>query len=104
MGRKFPEELKEKAVRLTRDHMMVETCSFWQAATVIGERLGVSPHTIRAWDAQRIQASNANGETAEDVSAELKRLRREVVELRRANELLKAASAFFARELDHPGL
>ena len=102
MGRKFPDEVKEKAVRLTREHMLAEACSFWQAASVIGERLGASPHSIRAWDTQRM-TTTATGEVPDEVAEEMKKLRREVVELRRTNELLKAASAFFARELEQPG-
>lgn len=43
MGRKFPQDFKERAVRLTDEHRKAHDCSAWQAATVVGERLGVSP-------------------------------------------------------------
>jgi transposase len=60
----------------------------------------VSAETLRRWVRQaEVDAGSRPGTTSED-SAELKKLRRENSELRRANEILKAASIFFARELD----
>jgi transposase len=62
--------------------------------------VNVSSETLRKWvRAAEVDAGTRAGTTSED-SEELKRLRRENAELRRANEILKAASAFFARELD----
>jgi transposase len=62
--------------------------------------VGASSETLRKWVRQaEVDAGARPGSTSEE-SAELKRLRRENSELRRANEILKAASAFFARELD----
>jgi transposase len=58
--------------------------------------------TVRKWVRQaEVDAGQRPGATTEE-SAEIKRLKREVAELRRANEILKAASAFFAAELDRP--
>ena len=63
-------------------------------------KVGVSGETLRKWVRQAEVDAGARAGTSSEESAELKRLRREVAELRRANEILKAASAFFARELD----
>ena len=63
-------------------------------------KVGVSGETLRKWVRQaEVDAGTRPGPTSAE-SAELKQLRRENFELRRANEILKAASAFFARELD----
>jgi transposase len=65
--------------------------------------LGIgTPETLRTWIRRdEVDAGKRPGVTSE-IAAENKRLRREVAELRRANEILKAASAFFAAELDRP--
>jgi transposase len=61
---------------------------------------GVLSETLRKWVRQaEVDAGSRPGATSEE-SAELRKLRREVAELRRANEILKAASAFFTRDLD----
>jgi transposase len=66
-------------------------------------KLGVSSETLRNWIRQAEVDGGQRPGTTSDESAELKRLRRENAELRRANEILKAASAFFTAELDCPG-
>jgi transposase len=69
----------------------------------VAVKLGASSETVRKWVRQaEIDTGQRPGTTSEE-SGELKRLRRENAELRRANEILKAASAFFAAELDRPG-
>ena len=70
----------------------------------VAELLGIgSPETVRKWVRQaEVDAGSRPGTTSAE-SAELKRLKRENAELRRANAILKAASAFFAAELDRPG-
>jgi transposase len=77
--------------------------SQWAAINAVAQKLGVgTAETVRKWVRQaEVDAGQRAGTTA-DESAELKRLRRENAELRRANEILKAASAFFAAELDRP--
>ena len=77
--------------------------SDWPAICAVASRLGVgSAETVRKWVRQaEVDAGTRPGVTSEE-SAELRKLRAEVRELRRANEILKAASAFFAAELDRP--
>ena len=77
--------------------------SEYEAITSIAAKLGVTaPETLRKWVRQaEIDAGGRAGVSSEE-SAELRKLRAEVKELRRANEILKAASAFFAAELDRP--
>jgi transposase len=75
----------------------------WTAITSVAAKLGISGETVRKWLRQsQIDTGTRPGTTSEE-AAELKRLRAEVRKLRRANEILKAASAFFAAELDRPG-
>ncbi|GGG82595.1 hypothetical protein GCM10007338_21930 [Corynebacterium pelargi] len=69
---------------------------------MIGERLDVSPHTIRGWLKRRIDRATTPVDLPVEVRTELQQLRVENLELHRSNEILKAASAFFAQELDHP--
>jgi len=66
----------------------------------VGARVGVQPDTLRGWCKRAdIDSGRAPGTTTSD-AARLKALEQEVRELRRANEILLAASSFFARELD----
>jgi transposase len=77
--------------------------SQWAAFNAVAQKLGVGrAETVRKWVRQAEVDAGQRPGTTSDESAELKRLRRENAELRRANEILKAASAFFAAELDRP--
>jgi transposase len=74
----------------------------WAAIRSVAHKLGVSSETLRKWIRQaQVDDGQRPGTTSEEW-AELKRLRRENAELKRANEILKAATAFFAAELDRP--
>ncbi|MDP9805984.1 transposase-like protein [Trueperella bonasi] len=100
MAKKFDQEAKDRVVRLVEDRILAEGLSMQAACQAVAPKLGVSWHTARQWT----QAARREGEVPqrlpEDLAAENARLRREVQELRDTNELLKAASAFFASELD----
>ena len=72
----------------------------WEAICSVAEKLGPTPETVRTWVRRaEIDGGRRAGPTSDDL-AELKRLKRENAELRRANDILKAASAFFGAELD----
>lgn len=74
--------------------------SLHAAVTRIGQRTGVNPDTLRGWCKQAaIDAGERPGTTTTDAKR-IKELEAEVRELKRANEILLAASSFFARELD----
>jgi transposase len=97
--RRYPAELRERAVRMVRETIAQEGNPLG-VVTRIARQLGVGPESLRTWVRQ---AEVNSGRRPGVTSAEQERiaaLEREVRELRRANEILKAASAFFARELD----
>ena len=96
---RYPQELRERAVRLVREHR-AEYPSEWAAIQSVAGKLGVGTEALRLW-LRRDQVDQ--GQRPGVTTAERERIReleRENRELRRANEILKAASAFFARELD----
>jgi len=68
----------------------------------VSARLGVGPKTLRKWRRRAEVDSGSRPGATSDELAEIKRLKRENAELRRANEILRTASAFFAAELDRP--
>lgn len=78
--------------------------SQWAAITAVAGMLGIgSSETLRTWIRRsEIDAGQRPGVTA-DLAAENKKLRQDIAELRRANEILKAAAIFFGAELDRPG-
>jgi transposase len=96
---RYPQELRERAIRLVREHRSAYP-SEWAAITSIAAKLDVGPEALRLWlrrDAvERRERPGVTGAERERI----RELERENRELRRANEILKAASAFFARELD----
>jgi transposase len=95
----YPRELRERAVRMVAEHRGDYSSEF-EAIKSIASKLGIgSAETLRKWVRRaEVDAGQRPGVTSED-HAEIKRLQRENAELRRANEILKAASAFFAAEL-----
>ena len=103
MGRKskFAPEVRERAVRLVQEQE-VNHESQWAAICSVAEKLGPSPETVRGWVRQHEIDHGVRGGLSSDERERLRALEREVKELRRANEILKAASVFFAAELDGP--
>jgi transposase len=98
-GGKYPEEMRERAVRMLLEHQH-EYPSQWKAIVSISKKLSINHETLRVWvRAAEVDAGQRPGLTT-DERERLKELEREDRELRRANEILKSAAAFFARELD----
>jgi transposase len=97
--RKYPEELRERAVKMVMEIGARDGKGRGEIARVAGQ-LGVHREALRAWIRQaEIDGGKRPGTTTAD-GARIAELERENRELRRANEILKAASAYFARELD----
>ena len=101
MPRQFPPEFRQRALRML-EGALPEHETEYAAIRHVGAKLGVGPETLRKWSRRaEVDAGTRPGVTSDEL-AEIKRLKRENAELRRANEILKAASAFFAAELDRP--
>ena len=101
---KYPRELRERAVRAVAESMeQRQYPSEFEAIRTIAGKLGIgSPETLRKWVRQaEVDGGTRPGKTSQEI-VEIRELKREVAELRRANEILKSASAFFAAELDRP--
>ena len=98
--RKYPEELRERAIRMAVEARR-DPATRTGALRRIGDQFGVNPETLRNWVTQaEIDEGHRPGVTTEEAKR-IADLEREVRELRRANEILKTASAFFAAaELD----
>ena len=97
---KFSPEVRERAVRMVQEHRG-DYPSLWAAIESIAPKIGCVPQTLYDW----VKHSEIDNGTREGVTTaerdQIKALEREVKELRRANEILKLASAFFAQaELD----
>jgi transposase len=97
---KFSPEVRERAVRLVLEHRG-EYPSLWLAVESIAPKIGCVPQTLLTWvKRHEIDSGVREGTTTADAQR-MKELERENKELRRANEILKVASAFFAQaELD----
>ncbi len=99
--RKYPDELRERAIRMTVEARK-DPASRPSACKRIGEQLGINPETLRGWVTQaEVDDGQRPGMTSAD-AIKIADLERENRELRRANSILKSASAFFAAELDRP--
>jgi transposase len=96
---RYPPELRERAMRLVREHRD-EHGSEWAAIQSVASKLGMSSETLRKWLRQEATDRGLRPGMTGGERERIRELEREVRELRRANEILKAASAFFARELD----
>ena len=94
--RQYPLELKERAVRMVRE------IGERGAIKRVADQLDINPETLRNW-VRRAEVDA--GERPRVTTAEhehIRQLRKELAEVKRANEILKAAASFFARELDRP--
>jgi transposase len=100
---KYPVELKERAVAMVRE-LERELGSGRGAIARVAAQLGVHPEALRYWVRQDEKGQRPSGERApgseSDKDARIAEMERELRELRRANEILRLASAFFAREVD----
>jgi len=97
---KFSPEVRERAVRMVQEHRG-EYPSLWAAVESIAPKIGCVPQTLLEWvKREEVDSSQRDGLTTSE-RERIKALKREVKELRRANDILKTASAFFAQaELD----
>jgi transposase len=98
-SKRYPVEVRERAVRMVFEHQD-EYDSQWAAISSIATKLGITPETVRKWVRRaEIDEGQRPGITTSE-RERLKELEKENRELRRANEILKAAAAFFGAELD----
>jgi transposase len=97
---RYPDSMREQAVRMVGEARRDDGLSLWEACMSVSKLLGPHAESIRQWVARgEVDAGVRPGVTSE-ATEELKRLRRENTELRRANDILKAAASFFGAELD----
>ncbi len=99
--RKYPEELRERAIRLALEARK-DPASRTGACDRIGEQLGINSETLRGWVSQAEVDGGSRLGTSTSDAQRMVELERENRELRRANSILRSASAFFAAELDRP--
>jgi transposase len=98
-SKRYAPEVRERAVRLVFEHQH-EHGSQWAAIISVAGKIGCTPETLRSWVRRAEVDEGRRPELTSDERAKLKELERENRELRRANEILKSASLFFATELD----
>jgi transposase len=102
MPRQYSPEFRQRALRLLDTMMEAPDISEFEAIKSVASKLGISEESVRRWRRKaQVDAGERPGTTSSE-HAEIRKLKREVSELRRANEILKSASAFFAAELDRP--
>jgi len=97
-SKRYPPELKERAVRLVRE-LRLEDPGDHTVISRVARQLGIGTESLRLWVKQAdVDAGKRPGLTTEE-QVELKRLRKENFELRRSNDILQAAATFFGAEL-----
>jgi len=105
MPRQYPESFKRRAVRMVLDRLEDEDApSRYTVIRQTAPTIGIAVETLRRWVAHSESKTAEETPVTEDALAEILMLKRDNAELRRANEILKTASAFFAAELDRPSL
>lgn len=98
-GGRYPAEVRERSVRMVFDHQG-EYPTQWKAIESISKSLGINHETLRMWVRRAETDGGQRPGLTTDERARMRELEREVKELRRANEILKAAAHFFGAELD----
>lgn len=99
--RKYDNETRARAIRMCQDRINEGNTSKAAAYREVGELLGISPETLRGWVDRALADRQPRQPEGEAPGDEMTRLRRENTQLKRANEILRTASAFFAAaELD----
>ena len=96
---RYPKEVRERAVRLVFEHER-EYNSQWAAISSISSKLGMTVETLRKWVRAAETDEGLRGGLTSTERERMKQLERENRELRRTNEILKAATRFFGAELD----
>ncbi len=97
---RFSQEVRERSVRMVLEHG-AEYPSQWEAIRSIAEKIGCSPETLRKWVRQTEIDSGRRGGLTSEEQDRIKELERENRELRKVNDILRKASAYFAQaELD----
>jgi len=96
---RYPQEVRERAVRMVFEHTE-EHGTQYAAIRSISGKLGMSPETLRLWVRRAETDGGLRPGLTTDERARMKELERENRELKRANEILKSAAAFFGAELD----
>jgi transposase len=99
--RKYPQELRDRSVRMVLE-VRQHTSGQPGAIARVADQLGINRETLRNWVRQAEIDGGQRPGIPTDQQQRIAQLERENRELRRANEILKAASAFFAAELDRP--
>ncbi|HKR48359.1 MAG TPA: transposase [Pseudonocardiaceae bacterium] len=98
----YPLELRKRAVRRVAE-VQPESDTEWSAMKAVAAKLGIgTTETLRKWVRQDQIDNGARPRTTTEESVQVKAMKKEIAELRRANEILKAAASFFAAELDRP--
>ncbi|MCY7288999.1 MAG: hypothetical protein LH624_12285 [Cryobacterium sp.] len=101
MNRKYSSELRVRALRMLAESRP-EHPTLMAAIRHVAVMLGMSPETSRLWQRRYEVDHGKRPGVTNEAAVEIKRLQRENADLRKANEILKAASIFFAKDLDRP--
>ena len=103
MPKRYPKSFRDRAVRMVADRLEDEDApSQYAVMGEIAPKLGIATETLRRWFVQAEVDAGKKPGVSSDEQAQIRRLKRENAELRRANEILRTASAFFAAEPGRP--